>query len=167
MNQILILGVTLVTVLTSSQVVVDCFQCNTNFACETFSGGGFKGGTFNTTASTCSQIGYFPITFEFNCGSDCSDGCMITVQVPNIPPVQTCSTSVDGANFINNLNNVYSIQEGKESTYDWCSCGLSIAEIIVIAVVSVVVLCVIGYFIYRKKIKRSGDQYSVMTGQTN
>ena len=92
---------------------------------------------------------------------------MITIAQPNTPPVSICSSSVDGAAFINSLNLGYSIQEGKDSTYDWCNCVLSIAEVIVIAVVSVAVLGIIGYVIYRRKMRRSGDQYSVMTGQTS
>ena len=121
----------------------------------------------NTTSPSCAQIGNFPVTIEFNCGSNCSDGCMITIAQPNTPPVSICSSSVDGATFINSLNLGYSIQEGRDSTYDWCNCGLSFAELIVIAVVSVAVLGIIGYVIKRRKMRRSGDQYSVMTGQTS
>ena len=147
-----------------SQVIVDCYQCNPNYVCETFSGGGFNGQPYSTNYASCAAIGPFPITMDFTCGSDCSDGCLISLTVAGMFPVSTCSNSIDGQTLIASLDLAYSVQQGYNAQYDWCSCGLSTAVIIVIVVAALIVigLIVFGITKCRGKAKRAND-YSQMT----
>ena len=147
-----------------SQIIVDCYQCNPNYVCETFSGGGFNGKPYSTNYASCGAIGPFPITMDFTCGSDCSDGCLITVTLPGVIPVSTCSNSIDGQVLVTQLDLVYSLQQGYNAQYDWCSCGLSTALIIVIVVAALIVigLIVFGIRKCRGKTRRAND-YSQMT----
>ena len=51
--RVLILALLCLSVLCDNQVVINCYQCTDVNACETYSGGGFNGGSYMTSASSC------------------------------------------------------------------------------------------------------------------
>ena len=65
------------------------------------------------------------------------------------------------------LDTFYSIQEGKTTTYDWCSCGLSMLLIILIVVGVLVAVALAGGAIYWFCIKKKRDDanYAAMRDQ--
>lgn len=69
--------------------------------------------------------------------------------------------------MIDSLDSIYSIQEGHDTTYDWCSCGLSVLAIIGIIIGVLVGVAVIGGVVYWFCIKKKRDDgnYAAMRDQ--
>ena len=79
----ILLAVLILTCLADDQVITNCFPCQVARICVSYSGGGFGDGTtFLTTAQSCAEMGNFPFTLDFICGSDCNEGCLISVSAP-------------------------------------------------------------------------------------
>lgn len=63
---------------------------------------------------------------------------------------------------------MYSVQEGHDATYDWCSCGLSVLVIILIIVGALVGVALIGglfYWFCIKKKRGNDANYAAMRDQ--
>ena len=68
--------------------------------------------------------------------------------------VSQCSNTPEGKQLIDSLDLAYSAQEGKQTTYDWCGCGISIAVIIIIVVAALIVIGVVIFFVRKRMIKK-------------
>ena len=142
--------------ISDNQVVIDCYQCYPNQACETYSGAAFNGKAVPTIYNTCSQINVYPIVLDFYCDGTCSDGCLITMNKPGYVPSSTCSSSYDGQRMMDSLNHAYSYQIGYDNaTYDWCGCfTLAVAIIVLIVVGAVAIIAIIAFCVRRHMVKR-------------